>query len=165
MIPRAAVLVLRLLAPAAVAAGCAAAALDVHHPVPVAPPAVTIAVRDATRGSMSRAEVVAFREIVVQELARSGIRVVGSEEPGAARVLGTVTRYDDGNRLVRYLTSFGPGTGIVVSRWGVADRRSREVARCTIEGTISMGAFGGSFDDVLEETGQALARFLKGRID
>lgn len=153
------------MAMACLLAGCAAAALDVHRPVPVAVPVVTVALRDATRGSMSTEELVAFRSIVVQELGSAGIQVVGSKERGAARVLGTVTRYDDGNRLVRYLTSFGPGTGIVVSRWAVVDDFNQDVARCTVEGTISMGSFGGSFDEVLEETGRAVARFLKGRVD
>jgi hypothetical protein len=61
-------------------------------------------------------------------------------------------------------TSYGPGTGIVVSKWAVAEPHTHDIARCTIEGSVSMGTFGGSFEAVLEETGRALARFLQGDI-
>lgn len=148
----------------AFAGGCATATLDVHRPIPIAIPAVAVALRDGTRGKMSPEEMKEFREIVVRELQRSGIQVVSKVTPDTTRVLGTVTEYDGGIRLVRYLTSYGPGTGIVVTRWAVAEPRTHDVGRCTIEGSVSMGTFGGSFEDVLEETGRALARFLKGDI-
>jgi hypothetical protein len=155
---------LLLAAAAAVAAGCAGATLDVHRPVPMGIPAVSLAVRDATGNPLPVPEVTSFRSVIASELRGSGIDVVENPGPGAARVLGTIEAYDDGNRLVRYLTPYGPGTGIVVTKWVVQDDRSRSIARCTIEGSVSTGAFGGSWQEVLEETGRALARFLKGDI-
>jgi hypothetical protein len=149
---------------AALAAGCAGATLDVHRPVPMGIPAVSVDVRDQTGNPISPEEMTSIRSIIVGELEGSGIRVVERAGPGAAHVLGTIESYDDGNRLVRYLTPYGPGTGIVVTRWLVQDARRRSIARCTIEGSVSTGAFGGSWQEVLEETGRALARFLKGDI-
>jgi hypothetical protein len=148
----------------ALASGCATATLDVHRPIPLAVPAVAVALRDGTRGKMSPEEMSEFRAIVVRELQRAGIAVVSKVTADTTRVLGTVTAYDEGIRLVRYLTSYGPGTGIVVSKWAVAEPRTHDIARCTIEGSVSMGTFGGSFEAVLEETGRALARFLQGDI-
>jgi hypothetical protein len=148
----------------ALASGCATATLDVHRPIPIALPAVAVALRDGTRGKMSPEEMKEFRAIVVRELQRAGIEVVTKVTPETTRVLGTVTEYDSGIRIVRYLTSYGPGTGNVVTKWAVAEPRTHDVGRCTIEGSISMGTFGGSFEDVLEETGRALARFLQGDI-
>jgi hypothetical protein len=52
----------------------------------------------------------------------------------------------------------------VVTAWQVRQGRSNSIARCRIEGSVSLGTFGGSFEDVLEDTGRALARFLKGGI-
>jgi hypothetical protein len=149
---------------AALASGCATATLDVHRPVPLAIPTVAVALRDGTRGKMSPEEKKEFREIVVRELRRAGIEVVSKVTADTTRVLGTVLEYDGGIRLVRYLTSYGPGTGIVATTWAVAEPHTHDIGRCTIEGSVSMGTFGGSFEDVLEETGRALARFLKGDI-
>lgn len=144
--------------------GCAGATLDVHRPVPMGVPAVALAIRDETGYPLPAEEMTRFRSAVVGELEGSGIDVVETTGRGAMQVVGTIESYDDGNRLVRYLTPYGPGTGILVTHWLVQDERSRSVARCTIEGSVSTGAFGGSWQEVLEETGRALARFLKGDI-
>ena len=69
-----------------------------------------------------------------------------------------------GLRALRFVSRYGFGTGGLETVWDVKDARSTTLARCRIDGSVSMGTFGGSFEDVEEETGKALARFLRGDI-
>ncbi len=145
--------------------GCASASLDVLSPVPVPITAVKLAVRDDTGGDMSPDELKTLKRIVTEELEDAGIAVVGPSSPSTdIRVLGNVTRYDPGLRPLRFVSRYGFGTGTLDSTWLVLDPQSSQIARCRIEGSVSMGTFGGSFQDVQEDAGKALARFLKGEI-
>jgi hypothetical protein len=144
--------------------GCASATLDVLHPVPVALRAVSLSIDDATRGEVSQEQQKSLRGIVAQQLRDAGIVVLPEAREDAPRVRGTILHYDEGLRLLRFVTGFGFGTGRVVTAWQVRQGRSNSIARCRIEGSVSLGTFGGSFEDVLEDTGRALARFLKGGI-
>ena len=149
---------------AALTAGCASADLDVIRPVPFEIDRVVLMVHDDTAGDMSPSDVEAFRNTVLDELEDADIPVVDPDARGATRVQGTVERYDPGIRAIRYVSGYGLGTGKMVTLWDVKDGRSQSVARCRIEGTVSLGTFGGSIVEVQKEMGRALARFLKGNI-
>lgn len=144
--------------------GCASATLDVVSPVPVALDRVSLTVIDDTGGDMSPDQLRAFKRTVTHALLAAGIDVLPSPKPGAARVIGSVERWDPGIRALRFVSRYGFGTGGLESVWDVRGTRSDTLARCRIEGSVSTGTFGGSFDDVQEETGEALARFLRGGI-
>lgn len=146
------------------ASGCASVTLDVLQPVPVAVSAVTIELRDATRGDMSTEDVASFEDTIASQLESSGIVVRTAAMPDVSPLVGKVSAYDPGNRPLRFLAGYGLGTGSLVSTWEVRDRYGSTTARCRISGDVSLGVFGGSFEDVEEETGNALARFLKGGI-
>ena len=145
-------------------AGCASVTLDVLQPVPVPISAVTIELSDATRGDLSDQAAASFQETIASELERSGITVRASALPDVTPVFGKVTAYDPGNRPLRFFAGYGLGTGSLISTWEIRDRFGSEIGRCRISGDVSLGIFGGSFADVEEETGKALARFLKGGI-
>lgn len=144
--------------------GCAAATLDVVSPVPFAIDTVSIAILDDTGGDMSPDQMRSFKRIVTRALLADGIQVLPSPaRSGAPRVVGSVGLYAPGIRALRFVSRYGFGTGGLESTWDVKSGRDT-IARCRIEGSVSTGTFGGSFDDVQEETGKALARFLKGDI-
>ena len=140
--------------------GCASATLDVVSPVPVALDRVSLTVIDDTGGDMSPDQLRAFKRTVTHALLAAGIDVLPSPKPGAARVIGSVERWDPGIRALRFVSRYGFGTGGLESVWDVRGTRSD----VPVEGSVSTGTFGGSFDDVQEETGEALARFLRGGI-
>ena len=144
--------------------GCAAATLDVVSPVPIPLERVSLTVIDDTGGDMSPEQLRSFKRTVTHALLAAGIDVVPSPKPGAARVVGSVARWDPGFRALRFVSRYGFGTGGLESVWDVRSSRSDTLARCRIEGSVSTGTFGGSFDEVQEETGEALARFLRGGI-
>jgi hypothetical protein len=146
----------------ALAGGCATATLDVVSPVPVTIDAVTLTIRDETGDAMTPDQIRSLKRAVTRELLAAGIDVMPSAKKGAVNVVGSVVRYDPGVRALRFVSRWGFGTGALEIQWDVEDRHSDSLARCDVEGSVSMGTFGGSFDDVQAETGKALARCLKG---
>jgi hypothetical protein len=52
------------------------------------------------------------------------------------------------------------GRGSFESTWRVVDSSGQEIGSCRVDGSIAMGAFGGSYDDVLEKVGERLGEFL-----
>jgi len=145
--------------------GCASASLDVLIPVPVPVDSVKLVIEDETQGDVTPDQMRIFKRTLVGELQDSGIEVLApSSTVPAARVVGRIERFDPGLRALRFVSRYGFGTGVLDSLWIVEAPNSSALARCRIEGSVSMGTFGGSFDDVQEETGKALARFLRGDI-
>ncbi|MEW6267763.1 MAG: hypothetical protein AB1689_00530 [Thermodesulfobacteriota bacterium] len=145
--------------------GCATASLDVLVPVPVPIDNVKLVIEDETRGDVSPDQMRNLKRTLTAELEQSGIEVLApSSTVPAARVVGRIESFDPGLRALRFISRYGFGTGVLDSSWLVEDPYSNAVARCRIEGSISMGTFGGDFQDVQEETGKALARFLRGDI-
>lgn len=142
---------------------CAAASLDVLRPVPGEVRSVSLSVRDATRGEMSAEQLEAFRATIATELRHAGIIVdPRSRQKGTVQLVGAVERFDPGFRALRFVSRYGFGTGSLATSWKVQDRGSNVAAACRIEGSVSMGTFGGSFAEVQDEAGRALARFLMG---
>lgn len=144
--------------------GCAAANLDVTSPVPLPLDRVSLTIRDGTGGDMSQDQLRGFKRTITRALLAAGIEVLPSAKPHTARVVGQVERWDPGIRALRLVSKYGFGTGGLDTTWDVRDGSSAALASCRIEGSVSTGTFGGSFDDVQEEAGRALARFLRGDI-
>jgi hypothetical protein len=145
-------------------AGCAAATLDVTSPVPLPLDRVSLTIRDATGGDMSPDQMRSFKRTITRALLAAGIDVVPSPKPHTASVVGQVDSWEPGIRALRVVSKYGFGTGGLDTTWDVRDGSSDSLASCRIEGSVSTGTFGGSFDDVQEEAGRALARFLRGDI-
>lgn len=149
---------------AAAFAGCAAANLDVTSPVPLPLDRVSITLRDATGGDLSADDLRGFKRIVTRALLASGIEVLPTPKQHSARVVGTIERWDPGIRALRMVSRYGFGTGGLDTSWDVQDGFGSTLATCRIDGSVSTGTFGGSFEDVQQEAGEALARFLRGDI-
>ncbi len=163
--PTSALLTLLVVAGLVATVGCASATLDVVSPVPIPVEQISIAVLDDTGGDLSPDQLRSFKRTMTRALLASGIDVLPSPSKGGApRLVGSVMRYDPGFRALRFVSRYGFGTGVLETTWDVRDGRNNTLARCRIEGSVSMGTFGGSFDDVEQETGKALVRFLKGDI-
>ncbi len=69
--------------------------------------------------------------------------------------------YDEGSRALRYLVGFGAGRGKIVVRARFVDSKNREVAAIQSEGSITMGAFGGSYEAALSECAEAIANYTR----
>ena len=163
--PRTSPLPLALALVAAIAlAGCAAANLDVTSPVPLPLDRVSITLRDATGGDLSEDDLRGFKRTVTRALLAAGIEVVPSPKKHTARVIGTIEQWDPGIRALRMVSRWGFGTGGLDTTWEVQDGFGSSLATCRIDGSVSTGTFGGSFEDVQQEAGQALVRFLRGDI-
>jgi hypothetical protein len=149
----------------ALASGCAAATLDVVRPVPAPLEAVTLVLHDDSGDGITPEQMRDLKRIVTHELLQADIEVLPADSRRVSvRVVGSVQRFDPGNRALRFVSHYGFGTGSLDTEWDVQNRHSDSLAQCRIEGSISMGTFGGSFVDVEEETGRALARCLKGEL-
>ena len=163
--PRTSPLPLALALVAAIAlAGCAAANLDVTSPVPLPLDRVSITLRDATGGDLSEDDLRGFKRTVTRALLAAGIEVVPSPKKHTARVIGTIEQWDPGIRALRMVSRWGFGTGGLDTTWEVQDGFGSSLATCRIDGSVSTGTFGGSFEDVQQQAGDALARFLRGDI-
>jgi uncharacterized protein DUF4410 len=68
---------------------------------------------------------------------------------------------DEGNRALRYFVGFGAGKGKIAVQARFFDERGRELATVQSEGTIAMGAFGGSYDTALSECADAIAKYAR----
>lgn len=145
-------------------AGCAAANLDVTSPVPLPLDRVSITLRDATGGDLSEDDLRGFKRTVTRALLAAGIEVVPSPKKHTARVIGTIEQWDPGIRALRMVSRWGFGTGGLDTTWEVQDGFGSSLATCRIDGSVSTGTFGGSFEDVQQQAGEALARFLRGDI-
>jgi hypothetical protein len=144
--------------------GCAAANLDVTSPVPLPLDRVSLTIRDATGGDVSDEQMRGFKRTITRALLAAGIEVLPSPKPHTARVVGTIERFDPGIRALRFVSKYGFGTGGLDTTWDVRDGSSDALASCRVDGSVSTGTFGGSFEDVQEEAGRALVRFLRGDI-
>ncbi len=162
--PTARLLAPLLLACCALVAGCAAANLDVTSPVPLPLDRVALVIRDGSGGDMSPDEMRDFKRTVTRALLAAGIEVLPSPKKHSARVVGTVETWDPGIRALRMVSRYGFGTGGLDTVWDVQDAFGSSMATCRIDGSVSTGTFGGSFADVQQEAGEALARFLRGGI-
>lgn len=144
--------------------GCASADLTVTRPLSQRVSRVHLTVEpvgDAAR-EISGAQSSQLRSALSSSLARYGVTLAPADEPDVAALRGEVHVYDEGNRALRYFIGFGAGRGRFASTWVVKDAAGSPVGECRIEGGIVMGAFGGSYHDVVEKVGTRLGQFLRG---
>ena len=106
-----------------------------------------------------------LRSTLTTSLVRKRVRVVPSHAEGAHALEGMITRYDPGNRALRYFVGMGAGRGHFSSEWIVNDPSGNPVGACRVDGSIGIGVFGGSYDEVLDRVGNELAEYLRGAGD
>ena len=141
--------------------GCASARLQILSPLPAPERHVALRLYEATDSKMTGEQRGRYQSLLTSRLSEKGVTVVGGQSY-ARTAMGTVTTFNPGSRVLRYMIGFGAGRGTLDSRWNVVDQTDAVVGACRIKGSIAMGVFGGSFDDVLEKSGDRLAEFLTG---
>ena len=67
--------------------------------------------------------------------------------------------YDPGSRLRRYMIGFGAGKGEVTVEMSFKDAAGNELAKIENGGEISMGFFGGSIDQAIDEMAKKSAAY------
>ena len=139
--------------------GCASANLTVVKPL--AAPLHEASLTVEPTAQMTAEQQSRLRTLLTTSLSEAGV-TVRSSEVGRSELAGQVVEYRPGNRALRYFIGFGAGKGRFGSNWRVVDGSGEEVGSCRIDGSIVMGGFGGSYDDVLEKVGQRLGEFLGG---
>jgi hypothetical protein len=77
-------------------------------------------------------------------------------------VNGKIVKFKPGSRSLRYFIGFGAGRGSIDTTWEVRDESERPIGVCQIIGSITMGVFGGNFNDVLQKVGDRLGECLLG---
>jgi hypothetical protein len=140
--------------------GCASAKLMVIRPLEAPVGKVSLALHPPASGSMTAEDSSRLRSTLTTSLVDGLVSVVPKEDAGASALLGDVELYQPGSRALRYFIGFGAGRGKFESKWIVNDSSGSELGACQIDGSITMGVFGGSYDDVLEKVGDRLAEFL-----
>jgi hypothetical protein len=143
--------------------GCASAKLTVVRPLEAPVGEVSLAINPPASGQMTAEERSRLRSTLTTRLVDGGVSVVAKDEAGASSLVGDLEHYDPGNRALRYWVGFGAGRGRFSSRWIVRDPIGSELGTCRVDGSISGGSFGGSYDEVLEKAGDRLADFLLNR--
>jgi hypothetical protein len=141
--------------------GCASAKLTVIKPLPSSEEKVTLAFEQSSEITPSQAS--EFRTILSSRLQRSGVSVVAGDPPDVHDVSGNIAKYNPGDRALRYMIGFGAGRGSLDTTWAVrADTSPEPIGICQIVGSITMGVFGGNWNDVLEKVGDRLGDCLRG---
>lgn len=143
------------------ASGCASASLTVVKPLPVPVRELSLEVKPAATAPMTEPQQSQLRTLIATSMADTGVTVT-SKAKHTATLDGEVHVYKPGNRALRYLVGMGAGAGSFGSTWRVVDDSGQEVGSCRVEGSIVMGVFGGSYDDVLEKVGERLGEFVTG---
>jgi len=142
--------------------GCASANLTVVRPLASPARQISLEVKSATDAAMTSEQESRLRTLLTSSLGESGV-TVKPKSPDIGVFDGEIQRYSPGNRALRYFFGFvGAGRGSFQSTWRVVDSTGQEVGSCRVDGSIVMGAFGGSYDDVLEKVGERLGEFLAG---
>ena len=143
--------------------GCASAKLTVLRPLPAPVREVSLAINPPASGEMTEEHRSRLRSLLTTSFVDGGVSVVPKGDAAAPSLLGDVELYQPGNRALRYFIGFGAGRGRLASKWVVNDATGSELGACQVDGSIVMGVFGGSYDDVLEKMGDRLTEFLLNR--
>ena len=70
--------------------------------------------------------------------------------------------YNEGNRFVRYMIGFGAGKGKMVINTKFYDATTGiKLSETDTEADVSMGLFGGSFDEALDKAVEEIYKFAK----
>jgi hypothetical protein len=141
--------------------GCASARLTVVEPLGAPVRDLSLQVTPMSTAPMTEQQQSQLRTLLTTSLAGKGV-TVRSKANGTSALDGEIHLYDPGNRALRYLVGFGAGSGYFGSTWKVVDGSGQEIGSCRVEGSIRMGVFGGSYDDVLDRVGERLGEFVTG---
>jgi hypothetical protein len=147
---------------AVAAIGCASARLEVLRPLPAPENRVALRLEGTPDSRLTDDQRARYQSLLTSRLSEKGVSVVASQSD-AHTAKGTVTRYNRGSRALRYFIGFGAGRGTLDSNWDVIDAKGDVLGQCRIKGNITIGIFGGNYDDVLEKSADRLAEFLKGK--
>ncbi len=145
-----------------VLSGCASAKLTVVQALPSPEEKVTLSIEHVPPIEISPAQESEFRTILTSRLRESGVTVVSGGRSDVHDVNGEVAKFRPGVRALRYFIGFGAGRGSIDTTWEVRDESDRAIGICQIVGSITMGVFGGNFNDVLEKVGDRLGECLRG---
>ncbi len=143
-------------------AGCASAKLTVIQALPASEDRVTLSVQHPPTSEITPVQESEFRTILTSQLKEGGVTVVSAGRADVHGVHGDVPKFRPGIRPLRYFIGFGAGRGSIESTWEVRDASDRSIGICKIVGSITMGVFGGNFNDVLEKVGERLTECLRG---
>lgn len=73
-----------------------------------------------------------------------------------------LTEYVEGNRALRYFVGFGAGRGKSMTLVKLVDTNTKQqIADFKVEGGLTMGAFGGDPQGMLNETGETIFKQVK----
>jgi len=135
---------------------------NLHVMQPVTPPTeeITLSLRSSTP-TISEERLSQLRTQLTTKLASEKIAVLPTPGPNTARLEGTVDHYDRGSRAKR--AWLGSGFGTFDSSWHVVDGAGREIGHCRIDGRLTGGWFGGSYEDLLDEIGERVAQCLRNQ--
>jgi hypothetical protein len=67
--------------------------------------------------------------------------------------------YHEGSRALRYMVGFGAGQGKISVQARFIDQRGKEVGAVKGQGSITMGAFGGSYETALSKCADAIGDY------
>ena len=141
--------------------GCASARLEVLRPLPAPERRVALRLEGAPGSKLTDDQRDRYQSLLTSRLSEKGVTVIAAQ-PDAHLAKGMVDKYNRGSRALRYFIGFGAGRGTLDSHWDVIDQKGDVLGACRIKGNITLGVFGGNFDDVLEKSGDRLAEFLSG---
>ena len=68
-------------------------------------------------------------------------------------------QFDEGSRALRYLLGFGAGKGTMTVEVIFLDKSQKELAKINVGGEISMGVFGGDFDEAISRAAKEVATY------
>lgn len=68
-------------------------------------------------------------------------------------------QFDEGSRALRYIVGFGAGKGKMTAEIVFLDKDQKQLAKVNVEGEISMGFFGGDFDQAISLAARQVADY------
>ncbi len=140
--------------------GCASSKLNVLKPLDSQPNTVSLTLLDNTVTHVSDEDIGNFKAALSNSLINAGITVVSTERKNVPAIVGEIKEYNEGSRSLRYFVGFGAGKGSMKTAWKVIDSSRKEVASCSIDGSIASGVFGGSFYEVHDEVAKSFIIFF-----
>jgi len=145
----------------ALSLGCASASLTVVQPLASPVHEVSLDFKPAPAAPLTDEQGSRLRTSLTTALSEAGVTVQPAA-PGMELLDGEIQRFNPGSRPLRYFIGFGAGRGSFDSTWRVLDDGGGQLGACRVQGSVVMGVFGGSFDDVLEKAGARLGECLLG---
>ncbi|MEE8142965.1 MAG: hypothetical protein V3T77_07685, partial [Planctomycetota bacterium] len=129
-----------------VTCGCSSATISVIQALEQPLARVSLSLEESS--DKGTRDVKGFHAILRERLSAADVAVLPAKGDDVYHVQGTLAQLDPGIRWKRML--FGTGRGFLDSTWKVLDAQGKRVGACRIQGTITTGYFGGSFDTVLK---------------